>query len=329
MMTHVPSRAGRAGWLMTTLAAAAFGAAQPVVAQDYPNKPIRIVIEYAAGAGGDVNLRVVTTQLSQIMGQPIVIENRAGAGGVVAAESVIRSAPDGYTLLGCTPNAIIVRPFLAKSNTINLARDLTPITALWITPSAMMVSSNLPVNSIKELIEYARANPDKVAYGTTGVGTHHHFNGEQLQLLTGAQLRHIPYKANAQAFTDLVSGEIPMVIGILATAAPFMKSGKIKVLSIQEKRVTEFPNAPMTSEVIPGFVPAPSWTALFGPAKLPDPILRRLNGDINKALASPEVRSREGFDLIGSSPEAFQKRIQGDVALVGKIVKAANIQLTE
>ena len=120
-----------------------------------------------------------------------------------------------------------------------------------------------------------------------------------------------------------------MVIGILATAAPFLKSGKIKVLSIQEKRVPEFPNAPMTGEVLPGFVSAPSWTAIFGPAKLPDPILRRLNGDLNKALATPEVKSRDGFELIGSSPEAFQKRIQGDIALVGKIVKVANIQQTE
>lgn len=300
-----------------------------VQAQEYPSKPIRIVLEFAAGAGGDVMLRVVTGQLSNIMGQPVIIENRAGAGGVVAAESVIRANPDGYTLLGATPNAIIVRSFLSKSNNIDWRRDLTPITGLWNTPSMVMTSTTLPVNSMKELIEYARANPGKISYGTTGVGTHHHFNGEQIQQLLGIQFTHIPYKANAQAFQDLVAGGLPMVIGIAATAAPFLKTGKIKVLASIEKRISAFPDVPAVNEFAPAFEAAPSWTALFGPAKLPAPILRRLNADILKALATPEVRSREGFEFIGETQEAFLGRMQREFALVGRLVKSANIQPTE
>lgn len=182
---------------------------------------------------------------------------------------------------------------------------------------------------MKELIDYARANPGKISYGTTGVGTHHHFNGEQIQQLLGIQFTHIPYKANAQAFQDLVAGGLPMVIGIAATAAPFLKTGKIRVLASVEKRIAAFPDVPAVSEFAPAFEAAPSWTALFGPAKLPAPILRRLNADILKALATPEVRSKEGFELIGESQEAFLGRMQREFALVGRLVKSANIQPTE
>ena len=301
----------------------------PALGQDYPVKPIRIVLEFGAGAGGDIMMRVVTGQLSNIMGQPVIVENRAGAGGVVAAESVIRSAPDGYTILGATPNAIITRAFLSKSNTIDWRRDLTPITGLWSTPSLVMTSTSLPVNSLKELIDYARANPNKISFGTTGIGTHHHFNAEQIMQTMSIQMLHVPYKANAQAFQDLIAGSIPMVIGIAATALPFLKSGKIKVLAAVEKRLPAYPDAPGVAEVVPGFEGAPSWTALFGPAKLPPAVLRRLNGDVLKALATPEVRSREGFDFIGESQEAFLGRIQREFALVERLVKTAKIQQVE
>jgi tripartite-type tricarboxylate transporter receptor subunit TctC len=314
----------------TSIAALALGClAAPAGAQEYPSKPIRIVLEFAAGAGGDVNLRVVTGQASQFLGQPVVIENRAGAGGVVAAETAIRAAPDGYTLLGATPNAIIVRPALTKSSHIDLGRDLTPVALLWNTASLVLTSTNVPVKSMKELIDYARANPDRIAYGTTGVGTHHHLNGEQLQQFTGIKLRHVPYKANAQAFADLVSGDLPMVIGLAATAVPFLKSGKIRVLAIVDKRVPAFPDVPAISELVPGFSAAPSWTGLFGPAKLPAPIVRRLNTDFNKALNTQEVRSREGFQLTPMSPEEFQAQIQKEFALVAKIVKDANIRVSD
>ena len=298
-------------------------------AQDYPSKPVRVVLEFAAGAGGDVFMRLITGQISQIMGQPMVIENRAGAGGVVAAESVIRSAPDGYTLLVATPNSIIVRQFLAKSTAVNLGRDLAPIVPLWDTPALIMVSPNLPVRNLKELLDYAKTNPSKLAYGTVGIGSYHHLNVEQIQMLTGIQLRHIPYKSSAQANADLVAGEIPMVVGIAASAQAFLKSGKVKVLATVEKKEADFPDVPTVSDAISGFSPGPSWTGLFAPAKFPDSIRRRLNSDVNKALAAPEVKSRQFFETMGGTVEQFQARIQRDTALVGRIIKAAKIEPTD
>ena len=174
-----------------------------------------------------------------------------------------------------------------------------------------------------------RSNPGKISYGTTGVGTHHHFNAEQIQQLANVQFTHIPYKANAQAFQDLVTGGLPMVVGIAATAAPFLKTGKIRVLANIEKRTAAFKEIPAVGELLPGFEAAPSWTALFGPAKLPPAILRRLNTDINKALSTPEVRSKEGFDFMGDTVEGFTALIQRETALVGRLVKSANIQQTE
>ena len=300
----------------------------PAFAQNYPSKPIRVVLELASGAGGDVYMRVIAGQLSAIMGQPLVMDNRPGGGGVLAAETVIRSAPDGYTLLVATPNTTIIREFLSKSNTVHL-RDLTPIAPLWDTPSLVMVSTSFPARNVRELIVYAKANPGKVAYGTVGGGSYHRLNAEHIQKLTGIELRNIPYKAGAQANTDLVGGEIPMAIGIAASADSFLKTGKIRVLATIEKKEADFPGVPVLSEVIPGFSPAPSWVGLFAPAKLPDSIQRRLNTDVNKALATPEVRSRQFFDPMGGTLEQFRARIQKDTALVAKIVKDANIQPTE
>ena len=337
MLKECFSRRTTAGWRNanhSAIAAALFMGVQMLsasqaTAQAYPSKPVRIVLEFAAGAGGDIFMRAIAGNMSQSMGQPMVIENRAGAGGVVAAESVIRSAPDGYTFLVATPNSIIVRQFLAKSSPIILSRDLTPIAPLWDTPSLIMVSPSLPVHNVKELLDYAKANPSKLAYGTVGIGSYHHLNAENIQIITGVQLRHIPYKASAQAITDLVAGEIPMVMGIAASAQSFLKSGKIRVLATVEKKEADFPDVPALAEFVPGFSPAPSWVALFAPAKLPDPILRRVNTEVNKALAAPDVKSRQFFETMGGTVEEFQARLQKDIALVGRIVKTAKIEPTD
>jgi tripartite-type tricarboxylate transporter receptor subunit TctC len=303
---------------------------QPAMAhaQDYPSKPIRVIAEFAAGGGGDIYLRVVTGQLSKIVGQPVVVDNRAGAGGLVASEAVIRSAPDGHTLLTAGPASLILRPFVVKVHPIDLARDLTPITGMWTSPALVTVTPNLPVQSINELIAYARANPGKLAYGTSGVGTHHHFNGEQIQQYTGIRLVHVPYKATNQTFIDLAAGQLPMAIGNSVTAKPFLASGKIRSLAVVAKRFPMFPDTPSLPELIPGFSAVPNWVGLFGPAKLPTPILRRLNAEVNKALATREVIdiTREDAEIIGDTPEAFQADIRQNIAIVARIAKAANIQ---
>ncbi|HSV81853.1 MAG TPA: tripartite tricarboxylate transporter substrate binding protein [Ramlibacter sp.] len=301
--------------------------ARPALAQDYPSRPIRLVLEVTPGAAGDVYMRVVATQLARLLGQPVVVDNQAGAGGLLAAGLVSRAAPDGYTLLVGSTSALILRPHLVRSNSMDLARDLTPISGLWSSPSVVLTSTNLPVRSMKELIEYARANPDKVAFGTSGVGSGHHFNGEQIQQYTGIRLRHIPYKGGNENLLHLSSGELPMVIANASVAAPFLKSDKIRLLAVVEKRSPLFPDTPALSEVIPGFSAVPNWVGLFGPAKLPAPILARINAELQKALATPEVKQAiRDAELIGESPEAFQARIQSQIASVRKIATAANIK---
>jgi tripartite-type tricarboxylate transporter receptor subunit TctC len=302
----------------------------PATAQDYPTKPIRVILEFVAGAQGDINMRAVTGQWSKIAGQPVVVENRPGAGGVLAVEAAIRSAPDGYTLLGSTTSALILRPHLVKSNTIDMSRDLTPITGLWSSPSILAVSSSLPVRSVKELIEYARANPDKVSYGTTGIGTTHHFNGEQVQFYSGARLRHIPYKPNNQNFIDAAAGEISMVIGNFGVGRPILKTEKIRLLAVIEGRSALLPGTPGLGELLPGFSAVPNPAMLFAPAKLPEALVRRINADVVKALATQEVKEViTDADTIGETPEAFRARLQNQIAVVAKIAKAANIQPTD
>ena len=301
--------------------------AAPAQAQDYPSKPIRVVLEFAAGAQGDINMRSVTGQWSRIAGQPVVVENRPGAGGVLAAEAAIRAAPDGYTLLGSTTSSLILRPHLVKANTIDMSRDLTPITGLWSSPSVLVVSSSLPVKSVQELIDHARNNPDKVAYGTTGIGTTHHFNGEQVQFYTGVRLRHIPYKPNNQNFIDAAAGEIAMVIGNYGVSRPILKTEKIRLLAVIEGRSSLLPGVPGLGELIPGFSSVPNPAMLFAPARLPDALVRRINADVVKALTTQEVKDviTDG-DTIGETPEAFRNRLQTQIAVVAKIAKAANIQ---
>ncbi|HSV81862.1 MAG TPA: tripartite tricarboxylate transporter substrate binding protein [Ramlibacter sp.] len=300
---------------------------RPALAQDYPSRPIRLVVEVTPGAAGDVYTRAMASQLAKLLGQPIVVDNQAGAGGSLAAGIVSRAAADGYTLLIGSASALILRPHLVRSNSVDLARELTPISGLWGSPSLVLTSTSLPVRSMKELIEYARANPDKVAFGTSGVGSGHHFTGEQMQQRTGIRLRHIPYKGGNENLLHLVSGELPMVIANASVAAPFLKSDKIRLLAVVEKRSAWFPDTLALPEVILGFSAMPNWQGLFGPARLPAPIVARLNTELQKALATPEVKqATRDTELMGESPEGFQARIEAQMASVRQIAKESNIR---
>ncbi len=305
----------------------AFGIATAQTAQ-FPTKPIRIVVEFAAGIPADVYMRAVGEQLAKQLGTPVIIDNQPGAAGALAVQTVSRAPPDGHTLLGATTSALILRPLLNLSS-VNAARDVTPITALWDAPSVVAVAANSPFRSMKELIEYARAHPDELAFGTTGVGGMHHFNGLQLQQFTGTRLRHVPYKNANEYMLQLIAGELPMLFANGAVAVPFLKSGRIRILAVVEERSSLFPGVPAVAEAVPGFAGVKNWTGLFGPAKLPAAILDRINAEVIKALATPSVRQAildSGFTPLGESPAAFQARIQTQLASVSKLAKAVNIK---
>ncbi len=312
--------------LATVAIALAAGAAN---AQGYPAKPIRVVCEYVAGAGGDAFFRPVAAQLSAATGQQWIIDNRPGAGGFLAAETVTRATPDGYTLLAASQNALVTRRYLSRAKPIDPTVDLTPVAALWRTTLVISSHPSFPVKSLKELIAYARSHPGKVAYTTSGVGTQAHFAGASLATLTGTTLLHVPYSNNRQVL-EVVAGDAPVSINIVAPVLPHIHPGRLRPLAVAaHKRLEILPDVPIVSESVPRFEPPPTWTGLFGPAGLPADVVKRLNAAVAQAVIAPELRARgraDGFELIGNTAVEFAAQLERDIETTGRLVQAANIE---
>jgi tripartite-type tricarboxylate transporter receptor subunit TctC len=218
---------------------------------------------------------------------------------------------------------------MVRGPSFDTLKDFTPITALYSAITLLVAHPSVPVNSMGELIEYARRNPGKFSYGSSGIGTDHHLTGEQIRILTGAEIVHVPYKATAQALIDVVTGQLPLTYAITGAAGTFIKTGKIKVLGVvKNQRVALLPDVPAFGEVMPKFQQPPNWTAIFGPAGLPPPVLSRLNSAIVKSMHHPDAQARwvaNGYEVIGNTPEEFATQIKLQTALVASIVKSAGI----
>jgi len=313
----------------TVALAVACGAAD---AQAYPIKPIRVVCEYVAGSGGDAFFRPFAAQLAAATAQQWIIENRPGAGGFLAVETVVRAPADGYTLLAASQNALVTRRYLSRSKPIEPNIDLTPIAALWRTTLVISSHPSFPAKSLKEVIAYARSHPGKVAYTTSGVGTQAHFAGASLALLSGTTLLHIPYSNNRQVL-EVVAGDAPVSINIVAPVLPHVHTGRLRALAVAAyERLDILRDVPTVSEVVPKFEPPPTWTGLFGPAGLPANVVVRLNAAVAQAVAAPELRARgatDGFNLIGNTAAEFNAQLTRDIEVAGRLVKAANIEPTD
>lgn len=299
--------------------------AQP---QPYPNKPIRLVVPFPAGSATDSMARSLAAAVSSSIGQNVLVENKAGADGMIAASDVMRAAPDGYTLLMATNSPMAGGPALKKTPPYDPVSDFSPITDIGRYTFFIVAHPSLPANNLNELIQYAKANPGKLNYATgntTGIVTI-----AQLSGLTGMQMVHVPYKGEPQALTDLIAGRVQLMVSAAGVAVPHIKEGRLKAIAVTlPRRSPVLPNVPTIIESgVPKFSLI-SWAALFGPAKMPRDVVERLNKEFIAAMTKPEVAGameKQAFDLMGSTPEKLSTWVRDQYESYKSVLKAAGVE---
>ncbi len=299
-------------------------------AQSWPDKPIRVIVSVPAGATPDVTVRLVAPALAQQLGQPLVVDNRGGAGGLIGAEIVANSAPDGYTLFVSSPGALTILPHLRKVPYDTL-RDFAPVSLISVGPFVLITHPAVPVKSVKELIALARAQPGKLNYASAGNGVANHLAMELFKQMAGVDITHVPYKGAPQAVTDVVAGHMNMMFNSIAPIVGHIKAGRVRVLGIASgKRSPQMPDVPTISEAgVPGYE-AENWFGLFAPAKTPKRIIVRLNEAVVKVVRTPEIQSQFavlGADAVGNSPEEFSAFVRRDMEKYAKVVKLSGAKL--
>ncbi len=314
-------------WLWVALVAAAM-AAGPVRAEDYPTRPVRIVVGFGAGAVADIAARVLATHMSQSLGQPVVVENRTGAGSSLAAEYVARAPKDGYTLFMATV-ANTINPALNKLS-FDFGRDLAPVMLVADVPQMMVVHPSLGVGSVQELIVRAKSKPDEVQYASSGVGTLSHLSAELLNGAAGIRLTQVPYPGSAQAMTDVLAGRVPLMFGPASTVWPNVTAGKLKALAVtQQNRAAMAPDVPTMVEAgVPGYS-AGIWMGLLAPAGTPPEVVEKLARAANDALRSGDVATpmrTQGVDLKGGTPAEFGRFIDDELNKWAAVVATAGLK---
>lgn len=304
--------------------------AAPALAQTYPTKPVRIVVGFPAGGPTDIVSRLIAPELSKALGQQVVIENRPGAGGVIATGQIAKAPPDGHTLVMGTIGNIAVAMSLLPDRGYDTLRDLAPITQVVAVTSILVVHPSVPAKNVKELIALARARPGHLNYASSGSGTVTHLAGELLKLSGKVDIVHVPYKGGAPALTALISGEVDMSYENSLIITPHIKSGKVRGLAVTSARRSKLlPELPTIAETLPGYA-ASGWYGLLAPVATPKPVVARLNSEVVRILRMPEITARlasQGAEPIGSTPEEFTAFIRGEIAKWANLVKAANMKV--
>lgn len=304
-------------------------AAGAVSAQQYPAKPVRIVVPYPAGGGTDLQGRPMAAKLSEMWKQNVVIDNRGGASGMVGAEIVAKSPPDGYTILMCASAEVSLNVALYSKMAYDPARDFTPVTQLSISPLVLTVHPSLPARSVKEFIALAKRRPGQIGYGTAGPGGPHHMAGEWMKMLTRIDIIHVPYKGGGPQIKDLIGGHVHSAFISMPVVAPFMDSPKIRVLAVTTaRRSVTFPNVPTLAESgLPGF-DVSQWWAILVPRGTPDNIVAKLHTDFVALTKMPDIREKMaalGAEPVGGTAAHLVEVIRSDISKYKKIVQAAKI----
>ena len=298
-------------------------------AEDYPSRPIRVLVGFVAGTGADLTARVVGARMSQSLGQQIVVENKPGAGSSLAAEAVARAPKDGYTLLMATI-ANPINAVVSTNLTFDFVKDLTPIVLMTTTPNILVVHPSVGVKSVKELIELARAKPDQLSFGSSGVATGTHLSAELFKVMTGTKLVHVPYGGSPQAVTDLLAGRIQVLFSPASTVLQHVREGKLIALaSTEAKRTASAPDLPTMAEAgLPGFETG-LWFGLLAPAGTPPEAIDKISKAANDALKADEVAKALhplGIDLLGGTPEQFARHIDKEMKRWDQVAHAAGLK---
>jgi tripartite-type tricarboxylate transporter receptor subunit TctC len=310
---------------------AALGTSPAAWAQQYPAKPVRVIVPFAAGGTPDVVARVIAQQLSTQTGQTFVVENRPGADGVVGSQAVAESAPDGYTIL-VTSSSFVVNPSFHKKLPFDVIRDFEPVTNIAATEAYILgVNPRLPAQTVQEFIALARKPDSKISFGSPGVGNGLHLAAELFKSLTKTQMVHVPYRGAAPALTGLVAGDVQMMFMTPPSSMPYVEAGKIRAIGYAgTKRFARLPDVPTLAEAgVPGMEVLSSWTGMFAPARTPPDVLARLHEEVRKAVESPFGRERLaslGVNPVANPPAAFKPYIASQVKQIADIVKTAGIE---
>jgi tripartite-type tricarboxylate transporter receptor subunit TctC len=314
---------------LISAAAACSSAAQDV----YPNQQIRIIVPFPAGGGTDITARLLGEELRKALGHPIVVDNRTGASGMIGTLAAAKSAPDGYTLLVAS-GEMAVNPHLYKQMAYDWDKDLVPITLLVKVPNILVVNADVPAKSVQELIAYAKANPRKLTFSTSGVGNPQQLAGELLNKMAGLEIMHVPYKGAAPQLADVAGKHITMTFSSIAAAMPFIESGKVKPIAVTSSaRVSMMPNVPAVAEYPPlaGYELV-NFFGFLGPARLPDAVLRKLNASAVQALQHPDIATRltaMGFEPAPMSSEQFRAFIRKESEKFAKIIVDADVKVEQ
>jgi tripartite-type tricarboxylate transporter receptor subunit TctC len=312
-------------------AALTLAIAPAALAQGYPAKPVRVIVPFPPGGATDILARAASQKMSEAWGQPVIVDNRPGAGGNIGSDLVAKAPNDGYTLLMGTVGTHAINPGLYAKMPYDHIRDFVPIVLVAGVPNVLVVHPSVPANSVRELIAYGKANPGKLNFASSGSGTSIHLSGELFKVLTGVQMQHVPYKGSSPAVSDLLGGQVQLMFDNLPSALPHIKAGKLKALAVTSAvRAPALPDVPTVAESgVPGFESA-SWFGLLAPAGTPRDIVVKINAEVDKWLATAEAKEKlaaAGANAAGGSPEDFAKHIAAETAKWAKVVRESGAKV--
>ena len=316
---------------LITCGAQAQPAAKGGAEQPYPSKPIRVIVQFAPGGQGDVIARAVATKASESFRQTVLVDNRTGGGGTIAADALVKSNPDGYTFM-VNSSSYAANAALYSKRAFDPVNDITSVVLIGESGLIIAVNPSLPVKSVSDLIAHATANPGKLNYGSSGVGGTPHLATELFNQMTNTRMAHVPYKGNVLALNDLISGQLQVLFGSMSNTMPQIRAGRLRGVAVTSaKRMSAAPEYPPVGETVPGYE-AVVWYGLAGPKGVPPAIVARWNSEVNRILQLPDVKERmmgDGMDLAGGPPQRFRDMLVADIARWQRVVKMANVKVSE